>query len=121
MKVGKVVVVSSVVGGVLGLLIVRGFFLDPFQEMGWSMFWHGLTNGEPMDISTVLQSTTLYKCLGGFILGGLAGGFVGIKLKNQMIIKESSPNATVSENSCVECGATVNKEDKICHRCGGNL
>lgn len=81
MKARKLFSLLFIAGGVIGVLIVRSFFLEPFQEMGWHMFWNGLTNGEPMDIGMVFKSTTFAKCLGGFIIGGLAAGYIGIKIQ----------------------------------------
>jgi len=66
-------IVSALVGGILGVLLVRGLFLDPIEEIGWRMFWEGLFNGQTMDMGTVVQSATFLKCLAGFVLGGGAG------------------------------------------------
>lgn len=82
MKPGNLFVLLFIVGGIFGVLVVRGFLLDSLQEIGWRLFWGGLSNGEMMDIGMVFESATFAKCLVGFIIGGLAFGFVGINIKN---------------------------------------
>jgi hypothetical protein len=69
-------------GGLLGVLLVRALFLDPFEQMGWTMFWEGLGRGEGMNWGVVLQSATFLKCLMGFVLVGAAAG-VGVYRKQK--------------------------------------
>jgi hypothetical protein len=63
-------------GGLLGVLLVRAFFLDRVEELGWRMFWSGIGNGEPMQMGAVLQSATFAKCACGFLLVGLCAALV---------------------------------------------
>jgi hypothetical protein len=53
------------------MLLVRAFFLDPVEELGWRMFWSGIGNGSLMDLSVVVHSTTFTKCACGFAVVGL--------------------------------------------------
>ena len=38
-------VLFAVVGALIGLLLVRSFMLDTFEEIGWRMFWDALFKG----------------------------------------------------------------------------
>ena len=76
------VLLGFIVGGIIGVAIVRAFFLDPIEQMAWSMFWQGVAHGDFMDSRTVLQSSTFLKCLTGFLLAGAATG-VGFYLKGK--------------------------------------
>jgi len=69
-------------GGLLGVLLVRAFFLDLMEQMGWRMFWEGLGHGESMNWGMVLQSTTFAKSLAGFLLVGVATG-VGVYFREK--------------------------------------
>ncbi len=59
------------------MIIVRALFLDPIQEMGWSLFWNGLSEGEVMDLETLFQSKTFLKCVAGAATGGILGLALG--------------------------------------------
>lgn len=76
------VLLGFVVGGIIGVAIIRAFFLDPIEQMAWSMFWRGIAHGDLMDARTVFQSSTFLKCLAGFLLAGAATG-VGVYLKGK--------------------------------------
>ena len=80
-------------GGALGILIVRALFLDPLEQLGWTMFWRGLEEGESMNWEAVLQSATFLKCLMGFVLFGVAGG-VGVYLKGKRGIPQAATIST---------------------------
>jgi len=58
-------------GGIFGVIIVRAFCLAPLEEIGWRMFWAGISNGKPIDIGLVLKSSAFAKAAAGFMLGGL--------------------------------------------------
>ena len=70
-----------VIGGVAGVLVVRGFFLDTLEEIGWRLFWEGIKRGEIMNLDTVLQSATFAKSLVGFLIGGFLGICIGQKMR----------------------------------------
>jgi len=76
------VTLGFVVGGIVGACLIRALFLDPFEQMGWTMFWEGLGHGEGTNWGMVLQSATFLKCLTGFVLVGAAAG-VGVYLKEK--------------------------------------
>src|SRR5208282_2047334 len=69
-------VISACVGGFVGVLIVRAFFLGPIEELGWRMFWDAIGDGRSIDFGMVVQSATFAKCVAGLVLGALAGLFV---------------------------------------------
>jgi hypothetical protein len=77
MKSGVTPGVLFFLGGVLGVLVVRGFFLDHLEELGWRMFWDGVANGRVMDLGRVFGSATFMKCLVGFVVCGGAAYAVG--------------------------------------------
>jgi hypothetical protein len=63
-------IISSCIGGILGVLLVRALFLDGIEEIGWRIFWEGLGNGRMMNFGAVVQSSTFAKCLAGLVIGG---------------------------------------------------
>lgn len=66
-----------VVGAVLGMLVVRGFMLDPIEEIGWRLFWEALFKGHiSMDgMRKVLGSATFAKSGIGMAVGAIVGLF----------------------------------------------
>jgi hypothetical protein len=68
-------VIALLIGGSIGVLLVRLFLLDPFEKFAWGMFWSGLGNGRMMDLGIVLKSETFAKCAGGFVIAGVASAF----------------------------------------------
>jgi hypothetical protein len=81
LKEKQVKVICTLVGAIIGLMVVRGFLLDTIEEMGWRMFWHGFFNGKlrSRDIQMVFQSATFMKSILGIIAGGVAGLIVATK------------------------------------------
>jgi hypothetical protein len=69
-------ITSFCIGGIVGVVLVRGFFLDALEEIGWRMFWEGIGNGRTMDLGMVMQSATFAKCLAGLMIGGAVGVLV---------------------------------------------
>lgn len=73
-------VIFAVVGAVVGLLVVRSFMLDTFEEIGWRMFWDALFKGNisTKGIGRVLQSATFTKSVIGMAVGGIIGFLAAI-------------------------------------------
>jgi drug/metabolite transporter (DMT)-like permease len=69
---------AELVGGVLGVVCVRLFLLNPIEEIGFSMVVNNPTRISSGDINTILHSTTFWKCVIGFLVGAIAGRF-GVK------------------------------------------
>ncbi len=69
-------ILSFCIGGIVGVALVRAFFLDTLEEIGWRMFWEGIGNGRTMDLGMVVQSATFAKCLVGFLIGGAVAALV---------------------------------------------
>ncbi len=63
------------IGAVIGLLIVRGFFLDPVEEMGWRLFWDALFGGHigMRGAREVVGSATFTKSMLGIGVGAVVG------------------------------------------------
>lgn len=57
-------------GGILGVICVRIFFLDEIEGLGWRIFWEELANGRILEPATVLRSSTFAKSVAGFLVGG---------------------------------------------------
>ncbi len=70
-------------GGFIGLLIVRGFFLDPAEEIGWRIFWDALFRGHigMKGIQEVTGSATFAKSMLGIGIGTVAGYIAGKDIK----------------------------------------
>ena len=64
---------AFLVGALVGLLFVRGFFFDTAEELAWRMFWDG--GWPPMTAGEVLRSATFAKCFCGVLLGGIGAVF----------------------------------------------
>jgi len=58
-------------GGIFGGVIVRLFFLDPIQIIGWNIFWKRLFEGRVLNLEYVYESATFLKCATGFLIGGI--------------------------------------------------
>ncbi|MDP2208844.1 MAG: hypothetical protein Q8K98_08730 [Bacteroidota bacterium] len=84
-------------GAVLGIIIVRGFFLDPIEEIAWRLFWEGLGRGKLIDAGTVVKSATFAKCIAGIVIGGLAAAFLGSNLQKSTPSK--TDDKSVSQNN----------------------
>ncbi len=65
-----------IAGGVIGVAVVRIFFLNSIQIMGWKLFWNNLSGIQLDMIKNLFESATFGKCLLGFITGGIAGAIV---------------------------------------------
>jgi hypothetical protein len=75
MKMKKIYFV--LIGAVFGLLVVRGFFLDPAEEIGWRIFWDALFRGHigMRGIREAAGSATFAKSMLGVGVGAVAGWY----------------------------------------------
>ena len=64
-----------IVGAVVGLLFVRGFMLDTFEEIGWRVFWEALFKGNfsARGLRMAIESSTFTKSAIGMVTGGVLG------------------------------------------------
>lgn len=71
------------IGAAFGLLVVRGFFLDPAEEIGWRVFWDALFRGHIgiRGIREVVGSATFAKSMLGIGVGAVAGYMAGTSHK----------------------------------------
>lgn len=74
---------AFVVCGVMGLLVIRGFFLDELEQLGWYFFWAAVRDGNinTKDMAEVVQTATFAKCSAGFLAGGVVGLILSAGLK----------------------------------------
>jgi hypothetical protein len=75
------IILLIITGGIIGVAVVRMFFLSSFQIMGWKIFWNNLSNIQFNMLRNVFESATFGKCLLGFIVGGILGALSGKMLK----------------------------------------
>ena len=74
----------TIVGGIVGVFVVKTFFFDVIELAGWEMFWdsvkhHNLNTNDIKEI--VLKSTTFHKSFIGFVIGSGIGSSIAKKLK----------------------------------------
>ena len=63
----------AVIGAVIGLALVRAFWLDQIELIAWEIFWSEFGNSRNIKLSKVLQSQTFLKCTAGIVVGTVAG------------------------------------------------
>lgn len=73
----NLMVILALAGGVVGVLIVRYYFLNPIQIIGWNLFWSNLSHFNFDLFKFIFKSATFGKCLVGFLVGGGIGALVG--------------------------------------------
>jgi hypothetical protein len=73
------------IGAVFGLLVVRGFFLDPAEEIGWRIFWDALFRGHigMRGLREAAGSATFAKSMLGIGVGAAAGYFASNNTKGR--------------------------------------
>lgn len=71
------------IGALFGLLLVRGFFLDPAEEIGWRIFWDALFRGHigMRGVRHAAESATFAKSMLGVGIGAVAGYLVSQNIK----------------------------------------
>ncbi len=71
------------IGALFGLLLVRGFLLDPAEEIGWRIFWDALFRGHigMRGIRQAAESATFAKSMLGAGVGAVAGYFASQNIK----------------------------------------
>lgn len=87
-------ILLGLVAGIVGLTIVKAFFLDPAEEYGWRLYWNAFFNGKGLDQSdwgVVIKSTTFIKCIGGLLTGSIVGFFVSLAMLPQSKTQPAPP------------------------------
>ncbi|MBN2546895.1 MAG: hypothetical protein JXB50_13930 [Spirochaetes bacterium] len=77
------VIILAIVGAVVGVIIVRLFFLNSIQVIGWNLFWKNLFRFNFDQFRLIFKSATFGKCLLGFLIGGGAGAAAGYFLNKR--------------------------------------
>lgn len=88
-------------GGVLGVVCVRLFLLNPIEQIGFSMVVNNPTKISSGDLSTIMHSTTFWKCVVGFLIGAVAGRFAA-----KAYLKQSADQSAASEPAQVRPSQT---------------
>lgn len=73
-------IILAVAGGVIGVAIVRYYFMNTFEIIGWNLFWNNLSHLNFDMFKLIFKSATFGKCLVGFLIGGAAGFVVGMAI-----------------------------------------
>ena len=73
----NLIIVLALFGGVIGVAIVRFYFLNPLQIIGWNLFWQNLSHLNFDMFKLIFKSATFGKCLVGFLAGGAVGALAG--------------------------------------------
>ena len=79
--------IMFLIGSIAGVLIMRAFFLDFIQIMGWELFWNDLSDSKIMDAEMIFKSKTFLKCFAGGAVGGILGAILGNAIETQMDVK----------------------------------
>ena len=76
-------VLYILIGAAFGLLIVRGFFLGPAEEIGWRLFWEAVFKGYigMQGFREVIGSAIFAKSMLGVGVGAVAGYMASISIK----------------------------------------
>ncbi|MDF7808709.1 hypothetical protein P4E94_14770 [Pontiellaceae bacterium B12219] len=82
--------IIPIIGCVIGVLLVRWLWLNEYEVMGWQMFWHGILNGDFIDLEVLFHSHTLRKCLAGGVVGVMAGALIEVSFVNRSEERGSS-------------------------------
>ncbi len=71
------------IGAAFGLLVVRGFFLDPAEEIGWRIFWDALFRGHigMRGLKEAAGSATFAKSILGIGVGAVVGHMASKNIK----------------------------------------
>ncbi len=87
---GKVFLI--LLGSLVGLLMVRGFFLSPLEELGWLAFWNKIEGGGSLDaVKAAYKSRAFSKAFVGLVIGG-AGGYLFALVVTRLKFKTPKKN-----------------------------
>ncbi len=75
-------ILFALVGAIIGVAVVRMFFLSSFEIMGWKMFWNNLSAFNFDMFKHVFESATFGKSVLGFLIGGAIGYILPRFMKN---------------------------------------
>ena len=71
------VFILIIIGGIIGVAVVRMFFLNPIQIIGWNLFWRNVSNLNFEMFKLIFKSATFGRCFLGFLIGAVAAVVVG--------------------------------------------
>jgi hypothetical protein len=63
----------ALVGAIIGVAMVRLFFLNSIQIMGWKLFWNNLASFDFSMFKNAFESATFGRSVLGFLIGGFLG------------------------------------------------
>ncbi len=73
----NLIIILAIIGIIAGVAVVRLFFLNSFQIMGWNLFWENLSKFNFDMFRLISKSETFRKCFFGGLIGGGIGAVVG--------------------------------------------
>ncbi|ROZ64572.1 hypothetical protein [Ramlibacter sp. WS9] len=113
---------GSLLGFVLGVVVVRAFMLDNVEELGWRIFWSEVQGGRAGELGNVASSATFLKCFVGGIVGAALGGFVGERMGGVPTDpKTGLPPLKVETKKCPFCAEEIMKEAVVCKHCNRDV
>jgi len=77
------IIILAVIGGIIGVAVVRLFLLNSIQIIGWNLFWNNLSHFSFNSFKFIFKSETFLKCFFGFIIGAGAGGALAVFLNKK--------------------------------------
>ncbi len=73
-------IIAFLLGGILGVAIVRLVFLDEVERLAFQIFWESIGKSQTgFTGEQILQSATFLKSLAGFVLTGVLALAVTLK------------------------------------------
>lgn len=76
----QLAVILALIGGAVGVAIVRFYFLNTFEIIGWNLFWQNLSHLNFDMFRLIFKSAAFGKCLAGFLVGGAIGFVAGMAI-----------------------------------------
>ncbi len=70
----NLIIFLTIIGAIVGVAVVRLFFLNSMQILGWNLFWENLSKFNFDMFRLISKSETFRKCF----FGGLIGGGIGV-------------------------------------------
>lgn len=73
----KSIIIFAVIGAVIGVAVVRMFFLNSLEIVGWNLFWEYFTHFRIDMFRLIFKSATFGKFVTGSLIGACAGAVAG--------------------------------------------
>lgn len=73
----NLIIILVIIGAIVGVAVVKFFFLNSIQIIGWNLFWKSLSHLNFEMFKLIFKSETFKKCFIGALIGGGAGLITG--------------------------------------------